>query len=42
LIEIWSLSTKELNSVENYLGGIVETVDNNDFVTMLKEGQSGE
>lgn len=37
LVEIRSLSAEQLDTVEYYFGGVVETVDNDDFVAMLQK-----
>ena len=42
LVELWSLSAEQLNAVEGNLGGIVEGIDDDDFVTMLKKGKARE
>lgn len=41
-IEIRSLSTEQLDAVEDYFGRVVEAVDNNDVVAMFEECQRGE
>ena len=42
LVELRSLSAEQLNAVEGNLGGIVEGIDDDDFVTMLKKGKARE
>jgi len=37
-----ALAGDELNAVENFVRGIVEIVDNDDFIASLKEGDTGE
>lgn len=36
LVEIWPFAAEELDAVEGYLGGVVETVDYHDFVAVLE------
>lgn len=35
LVEIWSFSGDQLDTIKYYFGGVVETVDDNDLVAML-------
>ena len=32
----------QLNAIENFVGRVIEVVDNHDFVVGLEEGESGE
>jgi hypothetical protein len=41
LVELGSLAADELNAVDDFLGGVVETVDDDDLVVGFEEGQSG-
>lgn len=36
------LAADELDAVQDFLGGVVEVVDDDDFVVGLEEGESGE
>jgi hypothetical protein len=42
LVEGWSLSAEQLNSIQHNLGGVVQAVYDDDLVPMLEEGQGGE
>ena len=42
LVEVWSLAAEQLDAVEGDFRGIVEAVDNYNFVAMFEEGKSGE
>ena len=42
LVEFWPLSAEQLNTVEGNLGGVVEGIDDYDFVAMLEKGQTRE
>jgi hypothetical protein len=42
LVELWPLAADELNAVNNLLRGVVEIVDNDNFVAGLKKGKSCE
>ena len=42
LVEERAASAEELDAIEGDLGGIVETVDNDDIVAVLEEGEGGE
>jgi hypothetical protein len=42
LVEIWPLPTKELDTIERDFGGVVQTIDDHNFVAMLKQCQRGE
>lgn len=37
-VEFWALAADELNAVDNFLGRVVEIVDNNDLVICFEEG----
>lgn len=39
LVEIWSLAAEQFDAVEGHLGGVVQTVDDDDLVAMFEEGQ---
>lgn len=42
LVELWSFAAEKLDAIERDFGGIVQTVDNNDLVAMLKKSQGRE
>ena len=42
VVELWSLAAEQLNAVEGDFGGIVEGVDDYDFVAMFEKGQTRE
>ena len=37
IVVCWSLATDALDSVQYFFGGVVEVVDNDDFVARFKE-----
>ena len=41
-VELGALARDELDSVDAFFGGVVEVVDDDDFVASLKEGEDGE
>jgi hypothetical protein len=42
LVEVWSLAAEQLDSVKGDFRGIVEAVDDHNFVAMFEKGESGE
>jgi hypothetical protein len=42
LVKGRAAAANQLNAIEGDLGGVVEGVNNNDIVTVLKEGEGGE
>lgn len=42
LVELWSLSSDELNAVDDFIVGVVEIVDNDNVVVGLEEGDDSE
>lgn len=42
LVEVWSFAAEQLDAVEGDFRGIVEAVDDHNFVAMFEEGKSGE
>lgn len=42
LVEVGTAAAEQLDAVEGDLGRVVEVVDNDDIVTVLKEGEGGE
>jgi len=42
LVEDWALSAEKLYAVEGDLGGVVETVNDDDLVAMFEESETGE
>lgn len=42
LVEIWSLSAQEFNAIERDYRRVVQTIDNDDFITMLEESERSE
>ena len=42
LVEVWSLSAKEFDSVEDDLGRVVQTIYDDDFVAMFQQCQGCE
>ena len=42
LVELGAAAAEELDAVEGDLGRVVETVDNDDIVAILKQGEGGE
>ena len=42
LVKVWSLSAEEFDAVEGDFGGVVEAIDNYDFVAMFEERESSE
>ena len=42
IVEWWFLPTEELNSIENFLGRIVQIVSDHDFVASFQKSKSGE
>jgi hypothetical protein len=41
-VELWSLAAEQLNAVEGDFGGIVEGIDDYDFVSMFEKCQTRE
>lgn len=41
-VELGTLAGEELNAVDAFFGGIVQVVNNDDFVASLEEGEDGE
>jgi hypothetical protein len=41
-VELWPLSAEQLNAVKRDLGGIVQTINDHDFVAMFEECKTGE
>lgn len=41
-VELGSLAANELDAVEDFVGGVVEVVDDDDLVVGLEEGEGGE
>lgn len=42
LVEVGAAATEQLDAVERNLGRVVETIDNDDIVTVLQQGQRRE
>ena len=42
LVKVWSLSAEEFDAIEGDSGGVVEAIDNYDFVAMFEERESSE
>ena len=42
MVEVWPFAAEQLDAVEGDFGGVVETVDDHDFVAMLEESERGE
>jgi hypothetical protein len=42
LVEDWSFPADQLDAVQSYLRGVVEVIDNDNFVAMFEKGQSRE
>lgn len=42
LVELGSLAAQQLNAIQADFGRIVQTVNDDDFITMLKKGERGE
>lgn len=42
LVELGSFLAQQLDAVDGDLGGIVETVDDDDLVAMVEQGEGGE
>lgn len=39
LVEVWSFTAEEFNAIEGHFRGIVKTVDDDNLVSMLEEGE---
>ena len=42
VVELGSFAADEFNAAEDFLGGVVEIVDDDDFVVRFEEGEGGE
>lgn len=42
LVKVWSFAADKLNTIDYFLGGVVEVVNDNDLVIRFKKSKSGE